>query len=295
MAHASRRRASQDPGCAVPARSALSDPARSTSVREPVSLFWPSSPSSSTRTRACDRDDRSFKAVAAVRRASEARRTRVSELVITPIVCTLAPSTEPSSRSTKWFLVVPSRSKHFSAYTSTAVAFGRRASSRAASGPWRQRRSLLRRKVRCRPHQASYGSCPPPSHRKPTRRRRSHQVPILTRGIHLRVNLVLSRLGTEDAVEAHAPRLRTRRGAPVHLRPRRRGHNNTIETVGADGAGAGLEARTNSDASLDRLQRVVQLASLGITLAQGNVKLRASHQRLRAAVVVLGRLVRQIF
>ena len=100
MAHASRRRASQAPGCAVPARSARSDPARSTSVREPVSLFWPSSPSSSTRTRAWDRDDRSFKAVAAVRRASEARRARSASSSSPPIVCTLAPSTEPSSRNT---------------------------------------------------------------------------------------------------------------------------------------------------------------------------------------------------
>ena len=37
---------------------------------------------------------------------------------------------------------------------------------------------------------------------------------------------------------------------------------------------------------------IVQLASLRITLTQGNVKLRASHQRFGSAVVVLGRLVR---
>ena len=123
MAQASRRRASQAPGCAVPARSARSDPARSTSVREPVSLFWPSSPSSSTRTRACDRDDRSFKAVVArsVGRLSDA--AAIGEVVITPNrVYTLAPSTEPSSRSTNGSRSLPSRSKHFSAYTCATVA-----------------------------------------------------------------------------------------------------------------------------------------------------------------------------
>jgi len=102
---------------------------------------------------------------------------------------------------------------------------------------------------------------------------------------------VLSRLGPKNAVESDAPRLRQGRGATVHFRTSRGGHHNTIETVGTDGADAGLEARTNSDASLERLQSIVQLASLGITLTQGNVKLRAAHQRFGSAVVVLGRLV----
>ena len=89
-------------------------------MREPVSLLWPSSPSSSTRTRAWLRDDRSFKAVDAQEeqgfisddwrdRAEYWAQKEASHQISKVVVCrrvgghrvwTLAPSTEPSSRNT---------------------------------------------------------------------------------------------------------------------------------------------------------------------------------------------------